>query len=503
VAGILRQEAQSVGMKPPFLAESPVVCVPVALGPWRPVIVLPTGFSNQVTASILASVLRHELGHLACRHHAAAFLQFLARMVWWWHPLTWWQGRVQAELQEEIADNFALATAPCRQEYAALLLRLAEAAQAVPGPRVGLAMHHRRSGFARRIESLVRKERDLMSQVSRGNRWRLGLGAVACLALLTCLTLRTATVAAQQKEEDPPKQGQGQQKNGSFKTESFRNGKPIPERKPEITQEPGKPPIIVYSASRSSSKWLETPDRLNVAVDEGIEWQGKKAFLALTYHLLIVDTKTGKVLWSSSVGAFWDTITFVNTAKENEAAKWAVALRSSRNSGFQETYDLETGRKLELTGVTPLPAGTPLTPRKAWSGSAGIRGDKLYRLVGSAEEWSTLRKELFGEQPKDIPAATDIDFSKEMLLVCYMGKASNCRGIRPDVVVEDDERVLLRLSRSTYQSMGRLPDEYPYGLIVLPRRPGKAHVLEFNRQNLIGGPPMWKEFIRLTLPKEG
>jgi beta-lactamase regulating signal transducer with metallopeptidase domain len=499
VARILHQEAQVLRVKSPVVAESPVVCIPVALGPWRPLIVLPVDFSSQVSESVLASVLRHELGHLACRHHAATFLHTIARLVWWWHPLTWWQGRVQAELQEEIADNFALATAPCRHDYAALLLRLAEAAQAVPGPRVGLAMHQRQSGFARRIESLIRKERDLMTQVSRSNRWRLGIAAVAFLALLTCLTLRTPAATAQQKADGPPKQDP--QKESSFRTESFRDGKALPEGKTVNTQEPGQPPVIVYPGSRSSNKWIETPQRVNVAIGEGVEWQGKTAYLGLTFELVIADTKTGKAIWSTNVGAFWDTITFVKVEKGKEAGKWAVALRSSANQGFQLTYDLETGRKLELTGGAAQPTGQAITPRRVWFGSGGIRAEKLYRLVGSAEEWTALRKELFGMQLKDIPTAADIDFSKEMLLVCYMGKAYNCGGIRPDLVVEDDERVLLRLFRSTYQTLGDRREEHPYGLVVLPRRPGKPHALEFDRQGLIGGPPLWKEFVRLTMSK--
>ena len=318
-----------------------------------------------------------------------------------------------------------------------------------------------------------------------------------------------ASVIAQEKDTSPPKQEKGQQGGGSFSSHSFKDGKEVPISKPVIRQEPGKPPVIIYPGSRQSSKVVYKPNGEGYAIDQGAEWQGKTAYFAITTSiLLLTDTKTGDVLWATGTSAFWDTITFVNVAKANETAKWAVAVRSTEYPGYQQTHDLETGRKLELTGGPAPPAGKTVTPRKVWSDSAGVRKEKLYRLVGSAEEWTQLRQELYGGQPKDIPSASDIDFTKEMLLICYQGKTSQCRGLNPELVVENDDRVVVRLSESTYQffslngmTVDDIPVEHPYGLIVLPKRVGKVHILERNTQHYLGGPPFWKEFNRVTLPR--
>jgi len=148
-----------------------------------------------------------------------------------------------------------------------------------------------------------------------------------------------------------------------------------------------------------------------------------------------------------------------------------------------------------------IPEGKPLVPRKVWKGSAGEVDARRYQLVTSAEEWTKLRTELFGAMPRDIPQASDIDFSKEVLLVCHGGKARNWAGISVELAVENNDRLLVRLYRHTYQTEGKSKVEYPYGLIVLPRLVDKEYVLEYNRQNLIGGQPMWKEFMRLSLKK--
>ena len=109
-----------------------------------------------------------------------------------------------------------------------------------------------------------------------------------------------------------------------------------------------------------------------------------------------------------------------------------------------------------------------------------------------------LRQELFPETVT-MPDGKAIDFAKEVLLVCYAGKASNWNGISVELAVEDKDRLLVRLHRHTYQSIGKGKEEHPYGVIVLPRLIGKEYVLEYNRQSLINGPANWKEFQRHTL----
>lgn len=287
---------------------------------------------------------------------------------------------------------------------------------------------------------------------------------------------------------------------GNFKTESFSNGKAFSIQKPAIIQESGQPPKIIYGASRESTGWVDTLIGQS-AIDEGVEWQERKVYLTLTFEVVVVDARTKKTLWADSVGAFWNTITFTKLAQGSDKAQWALVLRSSSHPEYQQLYDLETGKRLELQGGPTLPDGKPLVPRKVWQGSAGAVDNKRYLLMTSAEEWMKLRTELFGTHHKDLPEAKEIDFTKEVLLLCYAGKASNWNGISVELAVENKDRMLLRLRRHTYQSMGEVGVEHPYGLIVLPRLANKEYVLEYNRQNLIGGPPMWKEFMRLTLKK--
>jgi hypothetical protein len=320
-----------------------------------------------------------------------------------------------------------------------------------------------------------------------------------CAVALTLAAVPLHAERQVEKDKLPP-QGAAA-KDGGLSVEHFEGGKAVPVSRPKVEQEPGKPPTIVYPQSRRSTAFVETRDGTSVAVDEGVEWQGKVAYLSLTFELVVVDAKTKKAVWSANIGGFWDTITFEDRAKAGGPPHWVLVLRSSRRPEFAQDYDLETGKEGELRGGASKPAGRPLAVRKSWSGSAGVRDERTYCLIGNAQEWTKLRAELFGAEPTDIPTAGDVDFTKEMLLVCYAGKAHNWKGTSIELAVEDESRMHLRLNRATYQSIGGVGEEHPYGLFILPRRESTPVVLEYNRQNLIGGPPFWKEFTRIELKK--
>jgi hypothetical protein len=97
----------------------------------------------------------------------------------------------------------------------------------------------------------------------------------------------------------------------------------------------------------------------------------------------------------------------------------------------------------------------------------------------------------------DAPAANEVDFAKEVLLVISSGDSTNCRGIGCAEAYEDEKRVLIRLQHQTFQTAGRGVATRPYGIFILPRRE-KSYVIEANRQSYIGGPPIWTESFQLA-----
>ncbi|MCA9242090.1 MAG: M56 family metallopeptidase, partial [Planctomycetales bacterium] len=81
----------------------------------------------------LEHVLRHELTHLQTQHPMQLFVQKLAQVVLWFHPLVWVSGRRSSLVREFVCDDAASGDAQSTASYLRTLLRLVESRAAAPG----------------------------------------------------------------------------------------------------------------------------------------------------------------------------------------------------------------------------------------------------------------------------------------------------------------------------------------------------------------------------------
>lgn len=263
----------------------------------------------------------------------------------------------------------------------------------------------------------------------------------------------------------------------------------------------GDPPAIEYGPGRTSTAWVETTQGSSVAVDHGVEWQGLRVYLSLTWDLLAVDVATGKCVWDCDVGAFWNRVGFEQVA-DGGGQRWAVVLRPARGAqigaDLKQLHDLRTGRLLEQTPA--LPGGAPFAPRAA-HGDQSLLPQPFHGLFTTQDVWARARHAIGGTGWEPLG---DVDFTRSAVLVVHAGESFNCRGIIPIAAFEDENRVLLRVDNSSFQTEGHVVEARPWGVFVLPRA-DKVYVVEMNVQGLIGGPPIWREqyrVARLPAPEE-
>ena len=121
LAALLEQSTRWGLARAPGLAESPAVAVPVTLGVWHPIILLPTAWRAWGEEKFQA-VLAHELSHVVRRDALTRALAAIHRGVFWFSPLAWWLERHLAVLAEQASDDAALCTVGDRTFYAEVLL---------------------------------------------------------------------------------------------------------------------------------------------------------------------------------------------------------------------------------------------------------------------------------------------------------------------------------------------------------------------------------------------
>ncbi len=102
------------------------VAVPVVVGIWKPVLLMPVSMLTSLTQQQLTAIISHELAHIRRFDPLMQLLQRTVEAVLFFHPVVWWISRQISNERENCCDDVAAASGVGRVEYALSLLRIAE-----------------------------------------------------------------------------------------------------------------------------------------------------------------------------------------------------------------------------------------------------------------------------------------------------------------------------------------------------------------------------------------
>jgi GWxTD domain-containing protein len=118
----LDRGARAMGLKrAPSLAESRAVSVPLTVGVFHPVIVIPSGW-REWPIEKLAAVIAHEVSHVRRNDSLTRAAALVYQCIFWFSPLGWWLERCLTDLAEQASDEAAIRAGAEPAEYAAILL---------------------------------------------------------------------------------------------------------------------------------------------------------------------------------------------------------------------------------------------------------------------------------------------------------------------------------------------------------------------------------------------
>jgi len=101
----------------------PVMTVPHRMEPgvfgvWKPILLLPEGIVDRLTAQQFRAILAHELCHVNRRDNLIGAMHMLVESIFWFYPLVWWIGRCLVEERERACDEEVLRTGSEPHVYA-------------------------------------------------------------------------------------------------------------------------------------------------------------------------------------------------------------------------------------------------------------------------------------------------------------------------------------------------------------------------------------------------
>jgi len=110
--------------QPVVLLESCLAGVPVVIGYWRPVILMPLGALTGLSAEQVEAILIHELAHIRRADYLVSLAQSAIEGLFFFHPAVWWISAVVRAEREYSCDDVVVALRPDARAYAAALTTL-------------------------------------------------------------------------------------------------------------------------------------------------------------------------------------------------------------------------------------------------------------------------------------------------------------------------------------------------------------------------------------------
>jgi len=178
--------AANKGRRPVRLCVSEAIDVPVAVGLFDAMILIPQSLLERLSPAEVEQISLHELAHLRRADDWSNCLQRLILAALGWNPAAIFIGQ-QLELEREVAcDDWVLASVGAVRPYAMCLTKMAETAAWPHHPMPAPGVFTTRKQISLRIERLLATGRDIATTLAIGPA-AAAVAAVGALAIVIAL----------------------------------------------------------------------------------------------------------------------------------------------------------------------------------------------------------------------------------------------------------------------------------------------------------------------------
>lgn len=188
------QLCRSLGLRRPIpLLESTRCLVPMVIGCWKPVVLVPAGLLTGTPSEYLRAIFTHELAHIRRHDYLVNLLQHLVEALLFFHPAVWWTSRQLRRERELCCDDHA-ATSHGVLTYCEALLTLERQLGSGTPPQLAPAANG--SKLLGRINRLAQ----------RGPEYRSPAPAAFLTLLIPILAIGSTFLSTQAEQAQVPEQ---------------------------------------------------------------------------------------------------------------------------------------------------------------------------------------------------------------------------------------------------------------------------------------------------------
>lgn len=187
------------------ILQSGIIKVPMVLGHFKPLILVPLGLINGLSMEEVDAILRHEIAHIKRRDYLVNILQRVAEILFFFNPAVLWvSNRIKTE-REHCCDDLAVSNVTTKMDYIKALVSCQEFASVTPS--YVMAINGGKSQLVHRVQRLISSRNQSLNNLEKVI---IGLVLISTVGLTTAfsgLGIITGVVtnynkAAQVKAED-------------------------------------------------------------------------------------------------------------------------------------------------------------------------------------------------------------------------------------------------------------------------------------------------------------
>jgi len=162
------------------VVESGLATVPMVVGYFKPIILMPIGVVNQLTPQEVEAVLAHELAHIYRNDYLLNILQSLIEVLFYYHPAVWWISANVRNERENCCDDIAVQICGNSLAYVKALVTLEEIK---PRPSLAMAFSGKKNQLLNRVKRILNQPQNKSNIMEKFTATCLLLAVVLVLSV--------------------------------------------------------------------------------------------------------------------------------------------------------------------------------------------------------------------------------------------------------------------------------------------------------------------------------
>ncbi|MCH2133525.1 MAG: M48 family metalloprotease [Phycisphaerales bacterium] len=176
------------------LLKSGMIHVPMVIGWFRPVILIPATALTSLTPEQLRIILVHELAHIRRHDHLVNMIQGMIEVILFFHPVTWWLSRQVRIEREHCCDDASIRVASNPKSLVEALLKL----ESLRGAQPTTTLAATGGSLMNRVTRILGISNH---QSTHGAGWQALTACTAAAAIVAVATLGSSSPAFAQDRE--------------------------------------------------------------------------------------------------------------------------------------------------------------------------------------------------------------------------------------------------------------------------------------------------------------